>query len=64
MERMFEVGQLDPTVAALGAWSDDTRVCPAFFDRYWCTWPTPHPGVPHVAGTGQVIVAVWEDEAP
>lgn len=57
--RVYRVGQKDPTPNGLTYEESCDSVAPE--ERYLCTWQKGHQGegLPHVAGTGHEIVAVW-----
>ena len=57
--RVYRVGQNDPTPDGLRVKEMCSTADPE--DRYYCTWQKGHlaEGLPHVAGTGTAIAAVW-----
>jgi hypothetical protein len=43
-------------------WGEDPRDCPSRGNEAWfCTRSVGHP-MPHAAGTGRIIGAIWDDE--
>jgi hypothetical protein len=49
----YQVGDPDPTAGP------DPADCLATDGNYICTWSRDHDG-PHIAGTGEIIAAVWD----
>jgi len=53
---VYQVGDPDPTPDHL----PDGQSCFADVNSFICTWEREHEGRPHVAGDGEIVVAVWD----
>jgi hypothetical protein len=53
------VGELRDTYQDYGARDDSEPTCNAMYLYYGCTLPKHCAEYPHLAGTGQEIVAIW-----
>lgn len=55
-EPLYRVGDPDPTTPP---GTDSTAWCPAYNERWRCTWPKGHAHPDHICGNGRRVLAVW-----